>query len=447
LNKKLGFTTIQVLILGFVLLILLGTFLLMKPISISGNENISFVDALFTSTSAITGTGLIVVDTGSFFSRFGQLVLLVLIQIGGLGYMIFIALIIIGLGRRLSFGGVDLLHESIGKPSSEDAIKFSKKVIIFTIFFEGLGAILLSCYWRKFFSLPEAIYSGIFHSIAGFCTAGFSLYSDNLMAYRNSIFLNATIILVLISGNIGFFVLNDLYHFGKHIILKKHPRRFSAHTKLTVSVMVFLMISGVVIMYFTPGNTVAPQGKERLIYSIFQIVSACTTTGYNTINIGTLANAILWLMILLMFIGACPGSTGAGIKTTTFGLIILSARATLKGHGNEVNVFGRKVSPEMITRAYTIAVIALLWITLTEGVMLITDKDLSFQSILFEITSAFAGVGLSTGITSSLSVIGKIVITLTMLLGRVGPIAVGYSLVGRPQPINITYPKAEILIG
>ena len=445
--KKLGFTTIQVLVLGFVVLILICTFLLMQPFSISGNKTISFVDALFTSTSAVTTTGLIVVDTGSFFSRCGQLIVLFMIQIGGLGYMIFIALLIIGLGKKLSFSGVALWHSSIAKPSAEDVIKFSKKIMIFTLFFEALGAIMLSCYWRKFFSLPEAIYSAIFHSISAFCTAGFGLYSGSLSTYRDSILVNTAINMVCIAGSVGFLVLNDIYHFGKQIVLKKYPRRFSAHSKLAVLTMTLLIVTGVIIMYFAPGNTVASQPSERLLYSIFQIVSATSTAGFSTINIGALANCILWLMILLMYVGSAPGGTGGGIKTTTLGLILLSVRSTLRGHGNEVTVFDRRVPPEMITRAYAIAVITLLWTAGALGVMLITDKGLLFQAILFELSSAFGNVGLSMGITSSLSVIGKIMVSLTMLLGRVGPIAIGYSFISKAQSAALTYPKAEILVG
>ncbi|PIQ89920.1 MAG: hypothetical protein COV72_00590 [Candidatus Omnitrophica bacterium CG11_big_fil_rev_8_21_14_0_20_42_13] len=446
MKRNIGFTTIQLLVLGFVFITLIGAFLLMQPFSISGSEKISFIDAFFTATSAITTTGLIVVDTGSFFSRFGQAVILILFQVGGLGYMIFIALLMVGLGKRLSFGNVDLLHESIARPSSEDLLKFSKKIVIFTIFFEAIGIALLTCYWRKFFSLPDAIYTGIFHSISAFCTAGFSLYPDSFTIYRDSIFFNGSIILLCFAGSAGFFVLNDIYHFGKQIVHKKYPRRFSAHTKLAVLIMAFLVMAGIIIMYFAPGQTIAAQAKERALHSVFQIVSASTTTGFNTVNIGTLTNPLLWLIILLMFIGGCPGGTAGGIKTTTFGLIILSARSVLTGRKN-VNVFHRSAPQGMIIRAYSIAVIAMVWIAAAMGILLVTDKGLSFQSILFEITSAFGTVGLSTGVTSSLSVGGRIVIIFTMLLGRLGPIAVGYSLIGKPRQVNFIYPEAEILVG
>jgi len=445
-ENKIGLTTIQLLVSGFVVIILLGTFLLMLSISVAGNEKISFIDALFTVTSAITTTGLVVVDTGSFFTIFGQVVIIILVQIGGLGYMIFLAMVMAGLRKRISFSSMYLLHESIGMPSSEDWLKFSTKIILFTLFFEMTGIVLLSFYWSKSFTVPEALYSGVFHSISAFCTAGFSLYPDGFIAYRDSIFFNGTVILICIAGSIGFIVLNDLYVFGKQIIHRKYPRRFSEHTKLAVLVMTILIIMGIILMYFVPGQTVASHAKERLLFSIFQIVTASTTTGFNTVNIGTLAVPILWVITILMFIGCCPGGTGGGIKTTTFGLILSSVRSMFMGR-EDITVFQRKVSSEMIMRAYSVAIIAMIWVIIASGILFVTESGLSVQSILFEVSSAFGTVGLSAGITPLLSPTGKIIITFTMFLGRIGPVAIGYSLVGKPPHAKYTYPKAEILVG
>lgn len=447
MKKEFTLTSLQSLALGFAFIILVGTLLLMLPISVSGEKTISFLDALFTATSAVSTTGLCVVDTGSFFSRFGQTVILVLFQVGGLGYMIFIGLLFAGFKKSLSIGGTELLQESIGRPSSEDLMKYSKRIVVFTVFLEGLGVLLLICYWRKYFSLPEAIYTSLFHSVSAFCTAGFGLYSDNLTAYRDSIFFNCSVMFICLAGSVGFIVLNDLYHFGKQIIGGKYPREFSPHTKLAVGVMAFLILAGIVIMYFFGGQTVGSTFKERALYSTFQIISASTTTGFNTIDIGSLNNPILWLIVMLMFIGACPGGTAGGIKTTTFGLIILSVYSILMGREMCVNVFYKRALPETIMKAYSIAVIVLLWVAAAMSILLVTEKTLSFQAILFEITSAVGTVGLSTGVTSSLSITGKIVIVLTMFAGRVGPITIGYSLIGKPRPVNFTYSKAQILVG
>ncbi|MBN1870485.1 MAG: hypothetical protein JW847_07930 [Candidatus Omnitrophica bacterium] len=446
MEKKFTLTSMQSLSMGFAFFILAGALLLMLPVSIAGEKSISFVDALFTATSAVSTTGLVVVDTGSFFSRFGQTIILILFQVGGLGYMIFIGLLLAGLKKRLSMGNVELLHESIGRPSAEDLMKFSKKIIIFTVFFEALGALLFTCYWIKFFPLPEALYTSLFHSISAFCTAGFGLYSDSLTAYRDSLFFNCSVLLICFAGSVGFFVLNDVYHFGKHIIFGKHPRGFSAHTKLAVSVMAFLILAGIGIIYFWGGHAVGLTVKERIMYSSFQIISASTTTGFNTIDIGTLSNAALWLIVILMFVGACPGGTAGGIKTTTFGLVGVSVYSLLRGRDN-VNVFYRRVPADVIMRSYAILMIVLIWVAVAMAILIVTESSASFQAILFEITSAVGTVGLSAGITSSLSTAGKIVIILTMFLGRVGPIAIGYSLIGKPRPVNYTYSKAQILVG
>lgn len=446
-NKKtFVLTSMQSLSAGFAVMILIGTLLLMLPAALASGNSISFIDALFTATSAVSTTGLGVVDTGSFFSRFGQTVILALIQVGGLGYMIFIGLLLAGLRKRLPMGGIDLLHDSIGRPSSEDLLKFSKKIIIFTLFFEALGVLLLACYWINYFPLPEALYTSMFHSVSAFCTAGFGLYPDSLTSYRDSIFFNSSILLICFAGSVGFFVLNDTYHFGKHFFNRKYPRDFSAHTKLAVSVMTLLIVTGIGIMYFWGGQAAGETFKERIVYSTFQIVSAVTTTGFNTIDIGKLNNEALWLIVILMFIGANPGGTAGGVKTTTFGLVGLSVYSLLKGREN-VNVFNRRVPTETITRSYAILIIVLTWVAVAMGILSVTENGASFQAILFEVTSAVGTVGLSAGITSSLSTTGKIVIILTMFLGRVGPIAIGYSLIGKPRPVNYTYSKAQILVG
>jgi trk system potassium uptake protein TrkH len=446
IKKLRSLTSMQYISLGFALLIAVGTALLMLPLSLTSHKSISFIDALFTATSAVSTTGLVVVDTGSFFSPLGQWVILILMQIGGLGYMIFIGLFLAGMKKRLSVGGVELLHESIGRPSSEDLFKFSKKVIIFTIFFESLGVLLFTCYLVRFFPLSQALYSSLFHSVSAFCTAGFGLYSDSLMSHRDSIFFNVSVMFVCIAGSIGFFVLNDIYHFCKQIVLGKYPRGFSAHTKFATAVTFLIVVIGIVIVYFWGGQVVGETIRQRIIYSTFQVVSASTTAGFNSIDIGKMSDVALWVLAVLMFIGFCPGGTGGGIKTTTFGLVALSIFSLLKGKDG-VNVFDRRVSQDSIMRAYAIFIIVLIWVALALTVMVISEKGMSFPAILLEICSAVGTTGLSTGITPALSVTGKTVIMLMMFLGRVGPIAIGYSLVGRPRPARCVYAKAQILVG
>ena len=439
------FTAVQQLAVGFIVLTLLGAMALMLPVS-TKDEAISFVDALFTAASAITTTGLGVVDTGSYFSIFGQLIIIILVQLGGLGYMIFLALLFTGFSTRLSFSSRDLLSESIAGPSSEEILSFSRKVILFTLFFELTGTIMLAVYWSGFYPAGKALYFGFFHSVSAFCTAGFMLLPDGFTGFRESVFFNLTINLICICGSIGFYVLNDVYIYSKAIFKRKYPRGFSEHTRLAVFIMLVLITAGTVAGCVISSGPVTAESTQRLLDSSFQVITASTTTGFNTVAIGALATPFLWILIVLMFIGSGPGSTGGGIKTTTFGIILLSIRSTLTGR-QEVLLYRRNVPVKMIMKAYSVAFIGLIIIALVLCIMLVSEGEFPFQSILFEITSAFGTVGLSTGITPLLSGVGKVLITLVMLIGRIGPVAIGYSLIGKRMVPDIKYPGADILIG
>jgi len=438
-------TPSQSLLLGFILIILVGAFLLTLPIASSKGISQCFIDALFTATSAVTTTGLVVVDTGSFYSLFGQIVILILFQIGGLGYMIFIVLIVLGLGGRLSFGSRLLLRESLKRPTSVDMIKFVKMIVIFAAFFEIVGASLLSFYWMQYFPVSQAIYTGVFHSVSGFCTAGFGLFSDSLSSYQGSIFLNLVIVVICMAGGIGFFVLYDIYGFcGKLFTSQKH-HPISVHTKLALIPSITIMAIGTGVIFLAEkGLQLLPLGKG-LVSSAFQSISASTTTGFNTINIGALSSTSLFTIIVLMFIGASPGGTGGGIKTTTFGTMLIFLFSLLTGR-EDVNIFKKRIPIKTINEAFAIGLISILWVILSTAI-LTSIENTTFLNILFETVSAFGTVGLSTGITSNLSIIGKVVLSITMLIGRMGSLVIGFSLIGRPRPVSFRYAEAEILIG
>ena len=438
-------TPAQTLLMGFILIIVAGTILLTLPIASSEKISQPFIDAVFTATSAITGTGLVVVDTGSFYSFFGQMVLLTLIQIGGLGYMIFIALIILGFGGRMSFNSRILFNESLTHPTSIDMKKFVKIVFVFTFVIEFIGAGLLSIYWMRYFPIAKAIYSGIFHSISAFCTAGFGLFPDSLSSYRGSIVINLVIIGVCVAGAIGFFVLYDMYTLSKKIIKHERPRRLSIHSKFVLLISITLMFAGAVIIFISERGLQSSTLRERLLSSAFQSILASTTTGFNTIDIGAMTPLSLFTIIFLMFIGASPGGTGAGIKTVSFGIILLFLFSLLAGR-EDVNLFKRRISPRTINKVFAISSIAILWVVLATGILITTEKA-SFLQVLFEVVSALSGVGLSTGITPALSTMGKIVISVTMLIGRMGPLAIGFSLVGKPKPVAFKYAEADVLVG
>ena len=457
-------TPAQTLLMGFILMIIAGVILLSLPISTSGNVTQPLVDVLFTSTSAVTTTGLIVVDTGSFYSLFGQIVILSLIQICGLGYMIFIALIILGVGGRVSMNNRILLSESLARPTSIDMVRFIKIVVIFTFIIEFVGAFLLSMYWMRYFSFGKAIYAGIFHSISAFCTAGFSIFSDSFSAWGKSFSFNLISIFIFTAGAIGFFVLYDIYswsrkNFAVFLSSYRHHKalgsgrerttfmiknfvQLETHSKFVLLLTALLVGVGAVVIFFS--QEYLPL-KGRALNAVFQSFTASTTTGFNTIDIGAMSIPSLFMIIILMFIGASPGGTGAGIKTVSFGIVLLFLFALLTGKEN-VNLFKRRIPAQIINKVFAICSIAFLWTVIAVTILTFTEKA-SFLQILFEVVSALSNVGLSTGITSSLSNVGKIVISITMLIGRMGPLAIGFSLVGKPKPAKFKYAQADVLVG
>ena len=416
------------------------------PIASASGNSQSFIDALFVATSAISTTGLTVVDLGSFYSLFGQIVILVLIQIGGLGYMIFIVMIVLQLGGKLSLGGKLILEESMSSPPYEEVSHFSKVIIFITFLFEFLGAAVLSLYWMKDFPVSHAIYLGIFHSVSAFCTAGFSLFPDNLSAYRDSIVINVIIDILCIVGSVGFFVIYDVYNM---VSRKKRedetPKKLLVHTKLVLIMLPILIITGALLIYLSEWNTPLPSFKDRILTSTFQAITASTTTGFNTLDTGMVKTLGLATMVILMYIGASPGGTGGGVKTTTFGLLISSIISVISMK-EELILFNRRISARTKDKAFAICTIALLLIALDVLILSVTENA-SFMEIVFETVSAFGTVGLSTGITPTLSVTGKIVLVVTMLIGRVGPLAIGFSIRGKCKAVPIKYPEGGILVG
>ena len=436
----------RLLLLGFIFVIFAGAFLLSLPTASTSGNSQSFIDALFVATSAISTTGLTVVDLGSFYSLFGQIVILVLIQIGGLGYMIFVVTIVLQLGGKLSLGGKLILEESMSSPPYEEVSHFSKVIIFITFLFEFLGAAVLSLYWMREFPVKHAIYLGIFHSVSAFCTAGFSLFPDNLSAYRDSIVINVIIGILCIVGSVGFFVIYDVYHMMSR---KKRedepPKRLLIHTKLVLIMLPILIITGALLICLSEWNTPLPSFKDRFLTSTFQAISASTTTGFNTLDTGTVKTLGLATMVMLMYIGASPGGTGGGVKTTTFGLLISSIISVISMK-DELILFNRRISPRTKDKAFAICTIAVLLIALDVLILSVTEKA-SFMEIVFEVVSAFGTVGLSTGVTPALSVTGKLVLVITMLIGRVGPLAIGFSIRGKCKLVPIKYPEGGILVG
>lgn len=439
-------TPIQTLLFGFLVLIVAGALLLLLPASLQENKSLTFLDALFTASSAVSTTGLGVVDTGTHFSRFGQLVILLLVQIGGLGYMIFISLIALGIGARFSISERLLLNESLARPTTVEIKKFIRSVIIFSVGFEVIGAVFLSILFLKQLPFSEAVYSGVFHSISAFCTAGFSLYADSFISYAESLPINFIIACLSIGGGIGFFVLYDIVHYVLQRFRKKYPQKISDHSKFVISLTVILIVVGTAVLFFIESSTnqnISP--SEQLLTASFQVISASTTTGFNSVDIGSMHKLSLLYIIVLMFIGASPGSTGGGIKTTSFGIIILFIRSVLTNR-EKITAFHRTIVTKTVAKALGIGILALLYLLLLSLILFMTE-NLSFTQILFEAASALGTVGLSTGITSQLSDTGKILITITMFVGRLGPLAIGYSLIGKTKQKDYAYPDGNVMVG
>lgn len=437
------FTPIQLLTIGFCLLSFFGAVLLSLPISSVNGQYTSFVDSLFTSMSAVTTTGLIVVDTGTYFNRFGQTIIMILFQIGGLGYMIFISLAVLGLAGKISMSNRILLRESISRPTKVDLVKFAKVLVLSTILIEVVGVLFLTIYWSKYFLFGDALFSALFHSISAFTTAGFSIYTDSFMKYSTSITLNIIILSLMLLGSLGFFVLYDLAIFFKP--KKNRLRRLSTHTKLILYLTFILTLIGSTVIYFAENWQSTFTIIDKLLISLFQASSASTTAGFNSVDIGLMSMASLFIIIILMYIGAGPGGTAGGIKQTTFGVILLSVYNQLTGREN-VSALKRRIAEGTIKRALSIAALALLWFIFAVLLLTFTEKK-EFIQIIFEVGSALGTVGLSAGITPDLTMFGKVVIIVTMLIGRVGPLGIALSVLRRKKVTSYKYPEDEILVG
>lgn len=429
-------TPIQLLVIGYISISIIGSLLLMLPIASSSGTPQNYIDALFTSTSASTTTGLIVEDTGTYYSLFGQGIILLLFQIGALGYMIGVTLMVLGLGGKISITDRILLRESVKRPTTVNMIWFVKIITVITFTIEALGALVLTLYWTKDFGFNDALYLGVFHSVSAFCTAGFSLFKDGFIGYQNSILLNVVISVLCILGAIGFFVIYDVLRFiGASY--KKEQKKLSVYTKFSFLLTIALILFGFIIIFLSEGNSI--------MESMFQAISSSSTTGFNSVDISIMGLPSLFIMMILMFIGASSGGTGGGMKSSTFGVLVLFTYYLLKGK-KDVNIFKRIISPEKIDKAFGIFITSMIFIVVALGILLFTE-EFSFISLLFEIVSALGTVGLSLGITPHLSSIGKLVIISLMLIGRIGPLAIGFSLLGKQKEISFKYPKADIFVG
>ncbi|MBD1380759.1 TrkH family potassium uptake protein [Metabacillus arenae] len=438
-NKRfISLNPSQLLILVFAFFISLGTIALKLPIATT--EPISWVDALFTSTSAMTVTGLSVVDTGTAFTVFGQVTIIILIQLGGLGIMSFAVLIYIMLGRKIGIKERLIMQHALNQTSLGGVIKLVKNLFIFSFTIEFIGMLFLATQWVPEFGWGKGMYISMFHAVSAFNNAGFSLFSDYIMGYVGNPVINIAITFLFIIGGIGFTVLAD-------IIAKRKFKKLSLHSKMmlvgTLAINIFAMLVIFVLEYSNP-NTIGPLDlPSKLWASYFQAVTP-RTAGFNSVDIGSMYESSLFLIMILMFIGAGSASTGGGIKLTTALVIVLAAIAFIRGK-SEITIAKRSISHVSIIKSLAITTVSIVFIVLIVFILNIVEKH-SFTKVLFEVISAFGTVGLSMGITADLTDLGKQLIIFMMFVGKLGPLTLMFSL-SKPKKEKIRYPQEDLLTG
>ncbi|HZG18291.1 MAG TPA: TrkH family potassium uptake protein [Candidatus Bathyarchaeia archaeon] len=448
-KKRIGTGSFQldppkILVLGFATIILIGSILLHLPAATEDGQGLPWLDAIFTATSATCVTGLVVVDTGSTFTLFGEIVILSMIQIGGLGFMTFATLFALLMRKKISLRERLLLQESFNQLSIEGVVRLTKMVLIFSAIIEIVGGLLLSL--RFSFDMPvgRAFYFGFFHAISNFNNAGFDLMGEfrSLTGYVADPLVNLVVCSLIILGGIGFIVMSELYEY-------RHVRRLSLHTKVVLTTSGLLIALGTIFIFILEYNnpkTLQPlSAMGKILGSLYQSVTT-RTAGSNTLNIPDMQQSSLFLMIFLMFVGASPGSTGGGIKTTTFATLLGAVWTQIKGK-EDVIFFRQRILPHMIYKSLTVTMSGLFIVTAVTMILSITESGSDFLMLLFEATSAFATVGLSMGLTPNLSPIGETIIAITMFAGRVGPLTIAYALAQRNKKEYYRYPKGKIMIG
>jgi trk system potassium uptake protein TrkH len=437
-EKKINFSPPQTLSLVFLAFIVLGTLLLKLPGATV--DSITWLDSLFTATSAMTVTGLIVMSTGGDFTTFGEVVILCLIQIGGLGIMTFAMLIFILLGRKIGVKQRLIVQQALNQTSIGGVIRLVKRIFLISIGFEMIGFIFLSLRWVPELGWADGMYASLFHAISAFNNAGFSIWDNSLMDWVGDPVVNVVITLLFMTGGIGFTVLVDLWYTRTFHGLKLHTKLMVVGT---LAINVFAMFVIFILEYNNPDTLGGLSTGRKLLGSYFQAVTP-RTAGFNTLDTGSMDEATLFFTIILMFIGAGSASTGGGIKLTSF-LAMLASVITFLKNKQHIVIAERTLRNEIVIKALAISIISFLFVSVAIFILNITEKA-PFLMTVFEAVSAFGTVGLSMGLTAELSAIGKIVIIFLMFLGKIGPLTLAFSLAS-PGRAYFRYPKEDILTG
>jgi len=443
LQKIFKLKPTQVILLSFIFMISLGTFLLMLPISTTDGGGLKFIDALFVSTSASCVTGLTVVDCKNDLTFFGKFVMIFLIQIGGLGIMTLATLFFHSIDYKFRVKESLVLQESLNQGSQAGIFDLIGRIIKYTLTIELFFAIILAAHFYSEFGI-SAIGYGIFHSISAFCNAGFDLFGnyDSLCKRHEDFFLETCIALLIILGGIGFTVIFEFIH-------KRSWRKFSLHTKIIVLMNLALVFIGGILIFvleFDNAKTVGDWSlTSKFINSLFTSIS-CRTAGFNSFDLAQTEQISQLTMIILMFIGASPLSTGGGIKTTTFFVILMSMWTVFRGK-DEIVIFGRKIPRELRDQSFAIFTMGTIWVVTAGIILSVIDGEVhDLEEIIFETVSGFATVGMGIGITSEWNEFGKLILTLTMLVGRVGIMTFMLAFIKQKKTL-IKYPAEKIMIG
>ncbi|MDD4694454.1 MAG: TrkH family potassium uptake protein [Firmicutes bacterium] len=445
-KRRLNLSYAQLSAIGFLSIIVIGAILLSLPVSSNSGIGTPFIDAFFTATSATCVTGLVVYDTYNHFSTFGQLVILTLIQIGGLGFMMVGTMFMLVLRKKIGIKERSLLKDSFSIHYIGGVVRLAQHIIIGTFLLEGIGALVLSIKFSFEMNLTSAIFNGIFHSVSAFCNAGFDLmgrYGEftSLTRYVSDTVVNVVIMSLIVLGGIGYIVWEDVYN------NKLNFKKYKLHSKIVLTTTFFLIvISAITFYFFEKQNLMTDFGfKENVLASLFQAITP-RTAGFNTIDTAFLSEGSKLLTIILMIIGGSPGSTAGGIKTTTFVVGVLTVLSSIR-RSNDLDIFHRRLEDSILIRAFSLMTIYLLGAMLAILIISFVQPELKLGDIAFEVYSAIGTVGMSTGITKKLNIASKIIIILLMYCGRVGSLSVLLAVTKNKKNVLLKNPEEKIIIG
>ena len=443
-TRKNRLSEVRILALGFAIVILLGGVILSLPISSESRRYTSLVDSIFTATSAVCVTGLVTVDTGTHWNTFGQCIIMILIEIGGLGFMSITTFIAMLLGKKITLRDRLIMQEAMNAFDIQGLVKMLRYVLGLTFVVQFIGALLLSIVFIPEYGLSVGIFYSIFHSISAFCNAGFDLFGNftSLTGFNSNYLVITVISILIVVGGLGFSVLIEILNYKK-------IRKLSVHSKIVLCVTTSLIFFGAFAIFLVEYRNNATLGGlnfgEKILNSLFSSITP-RTAGFNSISTADMTMGGKLITIILMFIGGSPGSTAGGLKTATFGVLVLTVVSVLRGR-SDTEAFGRRFSKETVYKAFTLFAIGMAIVIGVTMILSIVEPDQQFIDLLYEASSAFGTAGLTTGVTQEIGTLSKFVLMFTMYCGRVGPITVFLAIIKRNKNSGIRYPEGKILIG